>query len=223
MTGLPVKRLSDRGQRSRNRLKKAALEMLNQKGFHSLRVQDVTRQAGVASGLFYHYFHDLREVVVEVASNVLAGLVEETAELVVPGHSYDWIYQNQTIVVRTFAGNPGVLACSFGLAGDYPEFGALWKDAAHQWNLQVAAFLSRVTSFEPRRARRMAYVLGAMMEGVVYQALIRHTEDLYHFGREPEDIAEVCAVMWYRAIFLEEPPVDKLRRAGRELCGPTPT
>ncbi len=33
-------------------------------------------------------------------------------------------------------------------------------------------------------------MLGAMTEGVVYQALIRRTEDLLEMGGEPEDIAD---------------------------------
>jgi hypothetical protein len=63
----------------------------------------------------------------------------------------------------------------------------------------------------------MGFVLGAMTEGVIYQELIRRTEDLAKLGRTPEDIADVIATMWYRAIFLANPPFDQLRAAGRKL------
>jgi hypothetical protein len=62
-------------------------------------------------------------------------------------------------------------------------------------------------------------MLGAMTEGVVYQALIRQTEDLVEMGGKPEDIADVLAAMWYRAIYLEDPPLARLRPAGRRLIG----
>ena len=68
-------------------------------------------------------------------------------------------------------------------------------------------------------AERMAYVLGAMFEGVIYQALIRQTDDLFEYGSKPEDIAETSAVMWYRAIFLENPPEDMLDETGKHLAG----
>ena len=68
----------------------------------------------------------------------------------------------------------------------------------------------------------MGYVLGAMTEGVVYQALIRRTEDLLEMGSKPDDIADLLAVMWYRAIFFEDPPVARLRPSGRRLIGAGP-
>jgi hypothetical protein len=49
--------------------------------------------------------------------------------------------------------------------------------------------------------------------------LIRRTEDLVEFSGNPEDIADVLAVMWYRAIYLENPPLARLRTAGRRLVG----
>ena len=73
--------------------------------------------------------------------------------------------------------------------------------------------------FPPSVAERMGFVLGAMTEGVIYQALIRRTEDLVKLGGRPEDIAEVIAVMWHRAIFLSNPPPDKLHAPGRKLAG----
>lgn len=215
----PATMLNARGLRSRERLKQAALEMLNKKGYHSLRVQDITERAGVANGLFYRYFHDLREIVAEISSNFFDQLIESSGQLAVERHPYRWIYENHLGVVTCFAKNPGVLACLFGLAGDYEEYDTIWKRNAHEWNLQVAEFLRAQAGFSESHAQRMGFVLGAMVEGVIYQALIRHTEDLFEFGSDPEDIAETMAVMWYRAIFLENPPVELLGETGRHLVG----
>lgn len=209
--------LNARGLRSRNRLKKAARELLNERGFRSLRVQDVTERAGVATGLFYRYFHDLREIVAEIAQDFFSELLEDTDPVAEYQHHYDWIYQSLRSAVSRFAENPGILACMFGLAGDYEEFDRIWKDNAHNWNLRVAEYLKREAKLDMTHARRVGFVLGAMTEGVIYQALIRRTKDLIEFGPRPEDIADVLAVMWYRAIFLEEPPVERLRRSGRKL------
>ena len=182
-------------------------------------MQDVTEQAGVANGLFYRYFKDLGAAVAEVCSAVFDELLQHTGTLKDFSDPYRWIYDNHRAVVTHFAENPGILACLFGLAGDYPEFDAIWKRNAHSWNLQVANFLRGAAGFAPGPAERMGFVLGAMTEGVIYQELIRHTEDLVKLGRRPEDIAEVIAVMWHRAIFLSNPPVNRLRSPGRKLAG----
>lgn len=192
---------------------------MNERGYRKLRVQDVTARAGVASGLFYRYFHDLREIAEEVSRDFFAELLTGVDPAEAYEHRYDWIFENLANVVRRFADNPGILACMFGLAGDYAEFDQIWQENAHRWNLRVAAYLKRETGCDAARARRMGFMLGAMTEGVVYQALIRQTEDLLEIGGKPEDIADVLAVMWYRAIYLQDPPVSRLRPYGRRLIG----
>jgi AcrR family transcriptional regulator len=208
-----------RALRSRELLKEATRAALNERGFRSLRVQDVTARAGLASGLFYRYFRDLGAAVSEVCAAVFDELLQQTRGLTDFSDPYAWIYRTHLAAVGVFARNPGVLACFFGLAADYPEFDAIWKRNAHDWNLQVAGFLQEVAGFTKSSAERMGFVLGAMTEGVIYQELIRHTEDLVKLGRRPEDIAEVISVMWYRAIFLRDPPTDRLRAPGRKVIG----
>lgn len=208
-----------RALRSRELLKEATREALNERGFRSLRVQDVTARAGLANGLFYRYFQDLGAAVAEVCAGVFDELLERTRGLTDFSDPYGWIYENHRAVVEVFARNPGVLACFFGLAADYTEFDAIWKRNAHLWNLQVAGFLQETAGFTKASAERMGFVLGAMTEGVIYQELIRHTEDLLKFGRKPRDIAEVIAVMWYRTIFLRNPPSNRLRAPGRKVIG----
>ena len=214
--------LNARGLRSRDRLKQAALDALNEKGLGSLRVQDVTGRAGVAAGLFYRYFHDLREIVGEISRDFFRALLKDAPVAARCRDPYDWIFENHLVLVRGFAANPGILACMFGLAGDNEEFDQIWKANAHRWNLEVAAFLERAAGMRHDAAARMGFVLGAMTEGVIYQSLIRHTADLLKSGRSPEDIAEVISVMWHRMIFLVNPPANKMRAPGRQLTGQKP-
>jgi len=215
----PPTALHPRALRSREGLKRAARELLNEQGFRTLRVQDVTARAGVATGLFYRYFRGLREIVAEIAQDFFEELIAEADPVARYEHRFDWILQSLGSAVHRFAENPGILACMFGLAGDYEEFDRIWKDNAHRWNLRVAQYLKREARFDSVHARRVGYMLGAMTEGVIYQALIRRTEDLLEFGPRPEDVADVLAVMWYRAIFLEDPPRERLRASGRRLLG----
>lgn len=174
----------------------------------------------MANGLFYHYFLDLREVVAELAGDLFDELRARTEALDESASDYAWLYRNHVNVVSLFAENPGILACLFGLAGDYDEYDAIWKRNAHDWNLTVAQFLMDRAGCDEARAERMAFVLGAVTEGIIYQSLIRRTEDLYQFGDRPEAIAEVIAVIWYRTIFLRDPDQRELRAAGASLCEP---
>ena len=211
--------LQERGLRSRKALKSAARDVLNEKGFLNLRVQDITQRASVANGLFYRYFHDLREIVAEVAQDFFEELFRNESGAAEPKLAYQWMFNRVHGVVQAFASNPGVLGCMFGFAGNYHEFDRIWKDNAHRWNLSVAEFLVREAGFEPAQAKSMGYVLGAMTEGVIYQVLIRRTDDLVKLGRQPTDIAELLTVVWYRAIFLTDPPSAKVKNSGRRILG----
>ena len=113
---LPQDALNARGLRSRERLKAAARDVLNAQGYRNLRVQDITARAGVATGLFYRYFHDLREIVGEVARDFFAELLHEVKPVTQYEHRYDWIFATVGDVVRRFASNAGILACLFGLS-----------------------------------------------------------------------------------------------------------
>lgn len=206
----PVENLSNRALRTREKLKIATRVALNEIGFHRMRVQDITEGAGVAAGLFYRYFSDVREIVREICEDFMDELNAVTRNLPALAHPYDQIFERHTLAVEMFSNNPGIIRCLFQHDDDFPEFGQVWKAAAHEWNLQVADILKSHASMPSEQAEHMAYVLGAMTEGVFFQYLIRHTKDLFDMGREPKDIAEIIAIMWYRTIFLEDPPADKL-------------
>ncbi|RMF07416.1 MAG: hypothetical protein D6763_12410, partial [Alphaproteobacteria bacterium] len=157
------------------------------------------------------------EIVVEITDDVFRELIEETVSLPHTDDAFGWILGIHRIALEKFSANPGILACMFGLAGEYQEFGDVWKANAHEWNVNVGRFLERTAGFSKTQAKSMAYVLGAMTEGVIYQSLVRGTEDLVKIGKTPEEIAEVISVMWYRAIFLSAPPSEKLRSAGKHF------
>ncbi len=206
----PIENLSQRALQTRNKLKAATRDLLNEIGFHRMRVQDITRGAGVAAGLFYRYFSGVHEIVQEICEDFMDDLNARTRKLPVLTHPYDQIFERHVLAVELFSDNPGIVRCLFQHDDDFPLFGQIWKAAAHEWNLQVADFLKSQASMPSEKAEQMAYVLGAMTEGVFFQYLIRHTKDLFDMGREPKDIAEIIAIMWYRTIFMENPPADKL-------------
>ena len=207
----PIENLSQRALQTRKKLKAATRDLLNETGFHRMRVQDITKGAGVAAGLFYRYFPAVPEIVQEICEDFMDDLNTRTRNLPVLTHPYDQIFERHALAAELFSDNPGIVRCLFQHDDDFPQFGRIWKAAAHEWNLQVAEFLKSQASMPLQQAEHMAYVLGAMTEGVFFQYLIRHTKDLFDMGREPRDIAEIIAIMWYRTIFMKDPPAGKLK------------
>jgi TetR/AcrR family fatty acid metabolism transcriptional regulator len=66
---------------------RAAIEVFADRGYHGCRISDVAREAGVAYGLVYHYFHDkeaLLEAVFQVGWGGFLARVREVAESSLP-------------------------------------------------------------------------------------------------------------------------------------------
>jgi AcrR family transcriptional regulator len=213
----PRSALKPKGIRTRAAIKAAARDVLNEQGFRQLRMQDVAARAGVSSSVLYHYFRDLRSVVAELAEDLFEDLRRAGEARADTDDAYEWILVTLKDAVHHLGSNPGILGCLFGLAGDYQEFDEIWKKNAHAWNLRVAGFLTARAGFSETQASNMAFALGAVTEGIIYQVFIRHTEDLATFSGSTDDTAELIATLWYRTIFLESPPGDKISRVTRQL------
>lgn len=66
-------------QQTKNRIFRAAMEVINEKGFNNTTIEDITAHAGVASGSFYTYFKS-KEII-----------IQETFHL--SDEIYEWAYQ----------------------------------------------------------------------------------------------------------------------------------
>ncbi len=74
--------LTPRGQRTRERLLKAAETVFGDKGYERASIADITREAEVALGTFYVYFPDKQSIFVEVVDGLGARLRRLIAEAV---------------------------------------------------------------------------------------------------------------------------------------------
>lgn len=65
--GLPV---TPRGQKTRQKLLRAAETIFGEKGYERASIADITRKSGVALGTFYVYFPDKKSIFVEVVDEL---------------------------------------------------------------------------------------------------------------------------------------------------------
>src|SRR5690242_11581774 len=74
--------LTPRGQRTREKLLRAAETLFGDKGYEHASIADITREAEVALGTFYVYFPDKQSIFVEVVDELGARLRRLLAESV---------------------------------------------------------------------------------------------------------------------------------------------
>lgn len=81
-TSSSLKPVTPRGERTRRALVDAAETVFGKNGYDAASIADITREADVALGTFYVYFHDKKELFIELVDNLGARLRQELATAV---------------------------------------------------------------------------------------------------------------------------------------------
>ena len=206
---------SARGERARARLKEAALAVLEREGYHKMRIADVTSEAGVAQGLFYHYFSDLKSLTREVLTDFAQASSDpqEVEKGVAKGDWYARIYAYNLVIVRSYARRPGIMRCLLQLADEDPEFSSMLRQTYREqlmWLVELMPRMFPEVKFREHQALMVAYSLAGIGEGLIREYFINESRTLRSAKLSIEEFAELLSTMFYRALFLEHPDANQL-------------
>ena len=207
---------SPKGEKARAKLRAAALSVMEDVGYHRMRISDVTKEAGVAQGLFYHYYSDLASLTVEVLEDFVShSLRLEDIEKDVPrGDWYERILAHNLLVVQAYAERPGIMRCLLQLADSDEAFSqTLRRNFIRQlgWLTRQMPKLFPAAEMSEHQAMMVAYTLAGMGETILRDYYINQEGVLSDKKMSPNEMAELISVMIYRGLFLENPPTDQLR------------
>ena len=207
---------SAKGEQARKKLKRAARVVLERVGYHKMRITDVTKEAGVASGLFYHYFKDLKSLTLEVLSDFVAESknIEAIEKNVPKGDWYERIYAHNLIVIKSYNARPGLMRCLLQLADEDLEFSKLLRESFIEqlnWLVKLMPGMFPEAKITEHQALMVVYTLSGSSESVLRDYYINHDPALTAEKLNIEDIAELLAVIFYRGLFLQHPPTEKLK------------
>lgn len=68
-------------QKTKRKLITAGLELIKEKGFDSINVEDITKKAGVAKGTFYIYFKRKEDIVLDISRVPFGEIAEELEKM----------------------------------------------------------------------------------------------------------------------------------------------
>ena len=207
--------LSARGERARAGLKEAALAVLERDGYHKMRIADVTGEAGVAQGLFYHYFKDLKALTLEVLTDfsVASNDPAQTEKHVPKGDWYARIYAHNLVIVRTYAKRPGVMRSLLQLADEDEAFSSMLRANYRNqlmWLVELMPKLFPGVTFSKNQSLMVVYSLAGIGEGLIREYFINESKTLRAAQLSVEQFAELLSTMFYRALFLQQPEEKKL-------------
>lgn len=212
--GAPVRRA--RGIEARAKLKRAAMQVLEKRGYHAMRISDVTNEAGVATGLFYHYFSDLKSLTLEVLSDFVAQSreLEDIERGVSRGDWFGRILAHNRLVVSSYASRPGLMRCLLQLADEDADFSALLRESfveSLQWLVARMPKLFPSGKFTEHQALLVVYTLAGCGETLLRDFYINEDKSLLGEPVSEEELAELLSVIFYRGLFLQNPPAERLQ------------
>lgn len=205
-----------KGLQARAKLKRAAMVVLEQRGYHAMRINDVTKEAGVATGLFYRYFSDLKSLTLEVLTDFVAQSrkLEEIEKGIDRTDWFGRMHAHNTLVVNSYAERPGLMRCLLQLADEDAQFNALLRESfveSLQWLVARMPRLFPDATFTEHQALLMVYTLAGCGESLLRDYFINRDTALHASAVSKEQLIELLTVMFYRGLFAQNPPEDRLQ------------
>jgi AcrR family transcriptional regulator len=211
---------ASKGERTRFRLKMAAAAALEEKGFQELKVADVCRLAHVALGTFYVYFPDKSAIASEVLLDFGDALYTQVQGIARGNNHYEAILLTNQFFIASYQRNAGLVRCLIQLEDQEPEFRARWRQRRLQWIQKIARSIAR-RSGDPEVPESMYVQIAYALEGMVFQyfydIFVRRDPILSPIAGSPEHVASLMSVLWYRAVYCENPPAEQVAFAEAAL------
>jgi len=207
-----------KGARTRIKLLLAAVETLDNMTYQDMRITDICQGAGVSHGLFYHHFLDkqtITEAVMKAFMDLVLTRIGETkglsdpyAKLFIANHHYIEMYRRNTGLLRVLLAN----------TEDLPEMKSRLSKIAFDWHSKIASTIGNELAgrkLSENDQLLIGYSLGGMADELLRQVFILKTGYLkeYRLVRATPDLTETLSVLWYRAIFSQDPDQEAMKQA----------
>jgi AcrR family transcriptional regulator len=208
--GLNSISFASKGDRTRYRLKIAAARALEEIGYQNLRVSDVCTYASVALGTFYVYYRDKNEIAMEVVLEFIDHLYERARQVGRGTGDFEAIHNTNRFFIAAYQANPGLMQCHVQLQTQLPEFQEQWRPRHAKWIEKLARSIALRGNYGedmPGSAMKVARVLEGMVFHYLYAEIVSRENTQAENSFDPEAVAMMLSVLWYRAVYCKDPPV----------------
>ena len=219
---------STKGARTKDALKLGAIKVLDDVGYHAMRVSDICDAAGVALATFYLYFENKSDITLQVLSEYLEQGVDLLTTRDGARTPFEAIRAANLRWLQVTRANAGLSRCIMQLGDEEPGFRELTHSTNRAWYERIAASFARrfPGAVSADVALLAAYCLGAMMDEMARKLVVYPDPALLDVaGRiapDDEAMADFLTVLWYRALYGSAPADPSLGEAARMVGGFAP-
>ncbi|WP_380916248.1 TetR/AcrR family transcriptional regulator [Sphingomonas canadensis] len=218
-----------KGERTKDMLKFGAIKVLDEVGYHAMRVSDICEAAGVAAATFYLYFENKEQVTRVVLAEYLDAAMKMMAVRPEGKGAFAAIRASHLKWIEVMYANAGLMRCILQLGDEVEDFRDLAHAANKAWYERIAQSVIRdhPAGVAPRDVVLLsAYALGGMMDELARKLVIHPDPALVELkGRVAPanaDLADFLAVLWYQALYGRVPEGGQIGAAAASLSALLP-
>jgi AcrR family transcriptional regulator len=198
-----------KGARTRERIKIATAKMLGERGYHQMRVTDITKCAGISEGSFYVYFNDKKDASLNVLSEFLKDFIDLRAPPEdVAGEDFQTLRMANRRWVALCRANSGLMRCAFQVGDQEADFARLVQRTNKEWYSRMAQ------SAHPRHAGvsdnallLATYFLCSMMDELIRKLIVYPDREFHKilksWAADDNAIADAATLIWIRVMGAE--------------------
>jgi TetR/AcrR family transcriptional regulator, transcriptional repressor for nem operon len=207
-----------KGERTHDRIKLAAIDLLNTTGYRDLKISDICEAAGITPPVLYIYYPSKAALTEEVLRAFLDHYMTRPSQMTTANHSvFESIYAANLDWLKLARVNGGLLRCLIQYSDETPEFAALFAKANQQWYMRVTrSILKRYPASAVNEAEILltVHALGGMIDDLarrLYGDDDRALIDVVNtVAPDDETLAHFLSRLWMRTLYLTD-PVDAAR------------
>jgi TetR/AcrR family transcriptional regulator, transcriptional repressor for nem operon len=211
-------------ERTRERLRIAAVQVLNERGYEDMRTLTITEQAGLSEGLFYVYFKSKVDITLSVLSEFHLGYLEQNAPSRSQASAFQVIQAANRRWIEVACANPGIMRCIFQAGNEVPEFATLISKINKQWYGRVLHSVQRRKPETGNKASMLPlYMLGGMMDELIRKLVVYPDPEflavIEESGSDHDAIADAATMIWYRVLYLDDDFPEGVSNNAQLLAG----
>jgi AcrR family transcriptional regulator len=204
----PAAPKTKRGRETRERLKTALIELLQERAYQEIRLEDITDRAGSRVSLFYHYFQSKADIAQEVLTDMLEAFKLEVGRRQKDADPLATIHYANQRTVALYANNPGAMRCLVDSKDDSAPFAQTWRSITLDWNRRIAASIARqFPGALPRNDAylALAFALSGMVDDFLFEYFVNEQAALRQAYPTHDAVAAFLTTLWCRALYLRNP------------------
>ena len=197
-----------RNELTREKLKAAAVSLLESGGYHDTPISTFCEQAGLAKGTFYLHFADKEDLVAHVLEEYADLQVKIMPSAAGSKDAYAALIVLNSWFAETFCENVGMHRSMMQLSETIPRITKIWSAFLTGLSARYVDEIRRWsnTTLDPDFATFVTYCLWGMLDQALYAIYaVKRNPDFERLAKNRSHLVQSITLFQHRALFLENP------------------